>query len=427
MSGNDHEIENITCPFCGLACDDLRIGVSGGQLDVKANGCVISRPAYAAASRDQSSTPPPRVQGRSATLDEALARAASILGSARGPLISGMATDVAGARAVMDLADRVGAVTDHMGSTAKLRNLLVVQDCGWITTTLTEVRNRADLIVFVGTDAVSRFPRFFERIVWVRESMFDLDPAAREIVYLGEAADTSAGTSPTGRAPTVIPCENRRLGEVLGGLRALANGRRPQTWEVAGVPIATLEALAEKMKQSKYGVAVWAAGDLNYPHAELTVETLADLIRDLNRAGRFNGVALAGTDGDFTFNQVHTWQTGYPFRTSLGSGHPVYDPYHNATERLLESGEADVLLWVSSLSVKRTPPATSVPTIVIGHAAMVLVSEPEVFIPVATPGVDATGHFYRADKVVALPLRKLRDSGLPGVADVVGALLARLG
>jgi formylmethanofuran dehydrogenase subunit B len=415
---------NVPCPFCGLACDDLGIAVSADRVEVKANGCILSTAAFARAGH--SATQQPRVAGVPASLADATAHAAKILSAAHLPLIAGLATDVAGARSAVALADRVGAVTDHLGSAAKLRNLLVLQDAGWITTTLAEARNRADLMLLVGTDVVTRFPRFFERVVWVRETMFDLDPSAREIVYLGEAQNTDAGIAPDGRKPTLIPCENRRLGEVLGALRAVVAGRRIARDEVAGVPLTVLASLAERMKQSKYGVAAWAAGDLDFPHAELAVQALADLVRDLNRTTRFSGLALAGTDGDYTYNQVHTWQTGFPFRTSLATGHPVYDPYHFGTDRLLESGEADALLWVSSLNPARLPPATAIPTILVGHGSMQLPREPEVFIPVATPGVDHAGHFYRADKVVTLPLQKLRESPLPGVAEVLDAILTAL-
>ena len=424
MSSTQNDLHDIPCPFCGLACDDLQLVIAQGSIEVKANGCPISVPAFARAGREASVQP--RVAGAPVPLAEAVAHAARILGAARQPLVAGLATDVSGARSALALADRIGAVIDHMGAAAKLRNLLVVQDAGWITTTLTEVRNRADLLVLVGTDVVSRFPRFFERIVWVSQTMFGFDAGAREIVYLGEATNTGAGVAPDGRMPTIIPCENRRLGEVLGALRAVLAGRSVPPDAVAGVPVATLKTLAERMKQSTYGVAAWSAGDLAFPHAELTVQTLTDLIRDLNKTTRFNGLALAGTDGDFTFNQVHTWQTGFPFRTSLASGHPVYDPYHYGTERMLASGEADALLWVSSLNPDRIPPATATPTIVLGHGSMRLAREPEVFIPVATPGVDHTGHFYRADKVVALPLRKLRESPLPSAADALDAVLTAL-
>jgi formylmethanofuran dehydrogenase subunit B len=424
MSSTELERHDIPCPFCGLACDDLRIAVAERGIEVRENGCSISVAAFARAGRG--ATQHPRIKGAAVPLADAASEAARILDAAQLPLIAGLATDVAGARSALALADRVGAVCDHLGSAAKLRNLLVLQDAGWITTTLTEVRNRADLLILVGTDVVSRFPRFFERMVWVRESMFDLDPGAREIVYLGEVGNTDAGIAPDGRRPTVIPCANRHLGEVLGALRAIVAGRRVPRDNVAGIPVSTLKSLAELMKKSKYGVAAWAAGDLDFPHAELTVQTLTDLIRDLNRTTRFNGLALAGTDGDFTFNQVHTWQTGFPFRTSLATGHPVYDPYHYGTDRLLASGEADALLWVTSLNPTRLPPATAAPTVVLGHGSMEFTREPDVFIPVATPGVDATGHCYRADKVVALPLRKLRESTLPSAAHALDAIRAAL-
>jgi len=425
MSTSATEHHDIACPFCGLACDDLRVGVTEDGVEVKANGCVISRPAFARAGTRAPAAP--RVGGTLVLLADAIAHAARILNDARLPLVAGLATDVAGARSALALADRIGAVTDHLGSAAKLRNLIVLQGSGWISTTLTEVRNRADLLVLMGTDVVSRYPRFFERVVWVAETLFELDSAAREIVYVGDVKDTSAGIAPGGRKPSVIPCENHRLGEVLGALRAIVAGRAISRDEVADVPVATLTALARRMTAAKYGVVAWVAGDLDFPHADLTVQTLTDLIRDLNRTTRFSGLPLAGTDGDFTYSQVHTWQTGFPFRTSFATGQPVYDPYHYGADRLLASGEADALLWLSSLNPTRLPPATTVPTIVLGAPSMQLTHEPDVFVPVAIPGVDHSGHFYRADKVVAVPLRKLRESSLPTAAAVLDGIRAALG
>jgi formylmethanofuran dehydrogenase subunit B len=58
---------------------------------------------------------------------------------------------------------------------------------------------------------------------------------------------------------------------------------------------------------------------------------------------------------------------------------------------------------------------------------MQLPREPEVFIPVATPGVDDSGHFFRADKVVTLPLRKLRESQTVRAAAALDAILKALG
>ncbi|HEX6827498.1 MAG TPA: formylmethanofuran dehydrogenase, partial [Burkholderiales bacterium] len=359
-------------------------------------------------------------------LDDAVAEAAALLGRARGPLFAGMATDMAGARALLSLADRCGAVVEHMNAAAKLRNLLAVQDGGWITTTLSEVRNRADLVVLAGTSVVSRFPRFFERCVWNAETLFGLDPGKREIVYLGRGLDTRAGTAPDGRAPQILECDQARLGEAFAAMRALLAGQRLQREEAAGLPMEQWRVLVERMKAARYGVVVWAAPDLDFPHAELTVQMLAELIKDLNHVTRCAGLPLGGNDGDFTANGVEMWQTGFPFRTRFGASGPDYDPYHFSSARLLASGEADALLWVSSFDERRGPPGTAVPTVVLGRPGMRFEREPEVFIPVGVPGLDHAGHFFRTDKVVALPLRKLRESALPSVAEAAAAMEAAL-
>ena len=59
---------------------------------------------------------------------------------------------------------------------------------------------------------------------------------------------------------------------------------------------------------------------------------------------------------------------------------------------------------------------------VLGCNGMVFKKEPDIYIPVATPGIDHAGHIYRTDNVVALRLRKLRETKLPSVADVITAI-----
>ena len=411
-----------TCPFCGLLCDDVKVSVHGTAIEFQANDCALSARGLA-----QATTPAgARIAGVVASLEQAVGAAAELLRKAAAPLFGGLATDVAGMRAVMQLADRCGAVLDHMNAPAKFRNLLALQEGGWISTTLMEVRNRADLIVLAGCDLARRFPRFFERCVWVDETLFGLKSAEREVVVLGAGIDPSVGVAPDGRAPLHLPCDVARLGEAFAVLRALTSGTPLQAEAAAGLPMADWRSLADRMKRARYAVIVWAAPDLDFPHAELTVAVLCELIKELNRTTRAAGLPLGGSDGDFTADGVELWQTGLPFRTNFAGGLPHYDPYRHSTERLLAEGEVDVLLWISAFDEERGPPPASVPTVVLGRPGMRCAREPQVFIPVGTPGVDHAGHLLRADKVVMLPLRQLRDVGLPSVAQVITDIEARL-
>ena len=413
-------VENVTCPFCGLLCDDLTVERDvTGNLNVIKNGCQKSVTFFGRSPQ----APSPRVGGKPVAIEEAVAKAAEILGKAKLPLFAGLGTEVQGMRAVMSLADKTGAVLDHMNSNGFMRNIQVIQNSGWQITTLAEVRNRVDLLVIVGTDIVSVFPRFFEREVWNKDNMFGQDTSSREVVYLGgQNIDTSAGVSPDGRKPEYLPCDLDRLPDVVSALRALALGKQPHATEVAGIAMADLEKLAERLKAAQYSVVVWAAAPLNFPHAELTVQNITELVKELNKTTRSNGLPLGGIEGDMNANQVSTWISGYPMRTSYARTYPEHDPYHFSTDRLLASGEADALFWVSSFNPDRTPPQADLPTVVFGHPYMKLEKEPDVFIPVGMPGADHKGIMFRTDNVVSLPLEQLRASSLPSLAEVLTAI-----
>jgi formylmethanofuran dehydrogenase subunit B len=406
--------ENVPSPFSGTAVDDLKIAVQGLQVKVLEGGAENTIPLLEMPVTDTQ----PRVRGEPASLEAAVAAAANILASSRLPLFSGFGTDVDGTRAALSLIDRAGGVFDQMRAEGGLRNLLVLQDSGWVATTFAELKNRVEVLVVVATDVESQFARFFERFVWPRETLFGEDASRREIICLGAPQSGTAAMAPDGRAPTVIPFATERLPEVAAALAALARGAKLQAEAVAGVPVADLEALLARLRAARYSVFTWAAGQLAFPHAELAVQQICQVVNRLNAETRSAILPLGGQEGDRTAGQVCTWLTGYPTRVSFARGFPEYDPYHFSTARLLADGQADALVWVANLSAT-PPPVTALPTVVIGRSGMTFEREPEVFIPVGVPGIDHAGHMYRCDNVVAMPLYQLRESGLPTAAEVL--------
>ena len=213
------------------------------------------------------------------------------------------------------------------------------------------------------------------------------------------------------------------LPEVIAVLKALIKKQPILAETVGGIAISDLLAIADQLRAAKYGVVTWAAGALSYSQAELTVQMLSDMIKEINDQNtRCSGLPLAGKEGDQTANQVCGWTTGYPARTRFSRGYPEYDPFLNDSRVLLANGEADVLVWVQAFNVNATPPVTDLPTIVVGRSGMTFTKEPEIFIPVGTPGIDHAGHAYRMDNVVAIRLKKLRNSNLPSTADVLNAI-----
>ncbi len=447
-----HTYDNVTCPFCGLLCDDLRITRTGSTLKVD-NGCPranagFQRPLPAAK---------PMVRGAEVSFEEAVQAAAGLVRAAKLPLYGGMASDVSGARAVMAIADKTCGVVDHALSEGQYRNFRVVQTSGWIMSTLTEVRNRADLLVIVGTDVHKLHGRFFDRIVTNQHTMFEGLAGKRTIVFIGEGLDTSAATGPRIDEVITLPVAKDRIPEVLGAISALLRGHpipppeapaasgakrsgilssllsggkssspAAAAHEIAGVAFSAIAAVAEKCKQAKYGVMVWAPPALSMPQADLTVHMMTEIVRELNIHTRFAGLSLGGNEGAPSAASTCTWQTGFPLRVSFANGAPEYDSYRFNISRMLTDGEGDMLLWVASIGTDIGLPQTTAPTILLGTPGVRTAQPATVYIPVGTPGIDHTGQMVRCDNVVSLPMQNLGRSQLPSAAKVLTAIQAAL-
>lgn len=415
MKTNENSTQNIstTCPACGLLCDDVVLNTK--SLKSVKNSCTKSIAFFEQAL----SSATPSIDGKATDLSSAVKAAADILANSQQALFAGLGTEVQGMRALMQLAEKTGATLDHMHSAGTVRNTLTLQNSGWQTTTLTEVKNRADLILAVGTDIVSSHPRFFEKLVWNADSMFA--KPTPELIYLAETGtNTVPGISPSGVAPTMVAADTTALPEIFAALNALANNKNLATDTVAGIAVATLQSILDRLKTARYAVIVWSASNLKFAQAELTVQSMTQLIAKLNESNRVSGLALNSGDGDTSVNNTSTWISGYAtrnrFNPQKNGGKAEYDAYHFSTERQLAA--CDALLWISSFNAY-PPPSTAVPSIVIGHPNMKFERPPAVFIPVSIPGLDQAGTMFRMDSAVALPLKKLRASNLPSLSQVV--------
>lgn len=412
---------SVTCPFCGLHCDDLEVSSQDRRLSVLRNGCDLAKAGFERAIPETS----PMVDGRPASLEAALKRAGELIAAARLPLYGGLGTDVEGMRGVMALADRSGGVVDHAASAAQYRNVGVLQTRGWVMSTLTETRNRADLVVIVASDVATLHPRFIERILAPADTMLEAAPRSRTVVLLGKGTAASRFTGGPIGDVIDIPCDAASIPGVLATLRAILRDVPLGDGAAASVPVDALSDLAQRCRKASYAVFVWAPQAFDFPEADAAVHAIAEIVRDLNKSTRAAGLTLGGNDGGASAASVCSWQSGYPLRVSFAGGIPTYDPYRFDIARMLAAGEGDLLVWVSTFGPP--PPATAkVPVIALAAPDAKFSTPPAVFIPVATPGLDIAGRLVRCDSVVSLPLRRLRALELPSLSEIASRLLATL-
>lgn len=401
-----------TCPFCALLCDGYGLAADGDRLALVGSDCPRARAGLAqfGAAPIAAAGAPPRIGPQAVALDAALDEAARRLSQSRQPLFGGLATDVDGARALYPLACATGAILEPAGGETLMHSLRALQDRGNFTTTLAEVRNRADLIVCIGSSPRERYPELWRR-VGIGEALVE----QRDIVFLGAPVDPVLENLPHTRARSVA-----LEGDLFDGvaqLAALVNERR-----IDATP--ELAALAAALRAARYAVLVVETSKLPAQGA-LIMESLNAVVGALNRTTRAASLPLGGNDGLAAVNYTIAWLSGMPLRSRAGPLGLEHEPQRFGAERLLADGSVDALLWITSFGPEPAVPTATLPTVVLGHPGT-RVPDGAVFLPVATPGIASPGHLVRTDGSVTVPLVAVKQDALPTVAELLKQLTARV-
>jgi formylmethanofuran dehydrogenase subunit B len=351
------------------------------------------------------------IGGAPAELSAAAAAAARLLDASRQPLIAGLGADVAGARAAVALAQRLGAAVDHMHGDALLRDMDVLREAGAMLIAPTEARVRADTVLLVGPGAGANESDLSQ---YVLSAAGAGGVTGRRVFWLCPGADLG----PANRI-AIIGRSVHELPALLAVLRARINGRPAR----AG-PVSTqmLEGLADALKAAKFGVAVWSALRLD----ALTIEMLCGLVDDLNTTTRFSGLPIPPGDNGAGVQQVCGWTMGFPVRTGWGRSYPEHDPWQYRASRLVDSGEADCVLWISAYRAAAPEWNGDPPTIALAPADAPFRRPPRVHIAVGAPGCDhdGVGHYAMLGGFAAMAATN--PSKALSVAEAINSIRAHL-
>lgn len=405
------ESEKITsaCPFCGLACDDLNLRVEDGRIHVQPGLCERAEQGFQNFDEDLQ----PMVEGRPATMEEAIAQAARILAAARRPFYSGLDADIVGIKAVLRLAEKTSGIVDHGASAASFAHYRALQIDGGFQTTLSEVANRADLFIFFATNGVDVAPRLFQKWIWRDKKLFRDPSKEPHLIFIGPDAPPPEARHPSGAKVAIhhIKVATDALPEVATALRMLwkVNPDMPLPKSVpktiAGVKVAAWREVIEAIRRADYGVMSWYGGNFPEKTADLIVRMLSQWIQEINQTQRFAALPLGGAGNAIGAAQVSTWQNGFPLRVAYGQGGVEHDSWKFSHQSCADEG--DLLVWISCFNA--TPiPSNNVPRIVLAASAAGVTKKTEVFLPLAVPGIDHAGTVVRCDSSVSVPLNRVR-------------------
>jgi formylmethanofuran dehydrogenase subunit B len=105
-------VNNATCTFCGCVCDDIELHADEVRIHEAKRACILGK-AWFLNHTAERLYPDALIDGREASVDEAIELAAELLDSAHMPLVYGMSNITCEAqREAVALAERLGGVVD---------------------------------------------------------------------------------------------------------------------------------------------------------------------------------------------------------------------------------------------------------------------------------------------------------------------------
>jgi len=452
-------ISNVTCPVCGSLCDDLEIEVKDNVVTRVKNACGMGESKFLGYSAHRPPKPLIRKNGElvEVTLADAVKKSAEVLANASYPILYGWSNTCCEASSVgIELAEEIGGVIDNTSTVCHGPSVLSIQDVGYSTCTLGQIRHRADLVLYWGSNPWSAHPRHIERYTNFTEGRFRHSEWHRYLSSLSayrskkrvervcklaeEIHEAATETTPVPEQPRQLPhslfekerkmivvdvrrtrsadiadcflqVEPNKDYEIFQALRALLRDDELQVDSVGGVPVEVLEDLVDVLVGCEFGVLFFGVG-LTMSEGKLrNIEAGISLVRDLNQYTKFMIMPMRGHYNVTGANIVSTWQTGYPFAVDMSHGYPRYNPGESSVVDILSRGESDAALIVASDPVAHFPKKAvqslvESPLIVIDPEMNATSLMADVVFPCAIAGVEAEGTAYRMDRV-PLPLKKV--------------------
>ena len=397
---------NFTCPFCSLLCDDVKLEIKQNRLKPVDSGCRLLVSSLKNKIYDQFS----RVDGKKTNISQAIKKLSFLIKESKSTLFAGMGTDIKGTRAALDIIDKYKCIVDHFSSDSYVKTLKSMQETGGFFLTLSELKNRADTIIIFQSGG-DELPMLFEKFVFPKNTINNLKK--RKIVFIGSKAPKFLNKNKKLINFEFIKSDSVSLLNFISGIKKLVNSDSSETKNKK------LLSLLNLLKATKYGAVLWSTSELQNDLSDLIVNEINLLIQDLNKFTRFSGLSLSGSEHILTVNEVLLWQSGFPIRTSFSNGSPVHDINKFSASNLIRNKEIDLAIWINSFSEKNIIINKKIKNVLIGIPSHPQKNNVDIFIPIGTPGLDHNSHLLRIDKVVTMPLKKIRNISLPSVEQVL--------
>ena len=401
------------CTGCSLLCQDIEADVSDGRLSKAKNLCRKGHGHFQASFSERTF---PIIGGKQVDLNQAIARAAEILRSAKSPLLFGWSNSTLEAQRVgISLAEKLGATIDDTSTFCQDSLMESILSGNLPSSTLDDVRNYADTSIFWGADPSNSHPRHLSRFSYYprgekRQKSYEEERTCLVVdVRMSATAalckENLYRVSPGGDA------------EFIEAIISVLEGKIPRVGDKK-----KMIELGGLLKKTEWG-AIFPGPGLVYS-LQGNMEILERLLARLNEITVFKVVPMVGHFNTRGFYELLREKTGHVNRVSFKGGEIAHGPEQSV---MTAAKSCDAALIVGSDPLSSLPFGTAqalarLPLIAIDPHRSLTTDAAEVVIPSAISGLEAGGTAVRTDGV-KIEFEPIIEAGIPADEQILKRIM----
>ena len=429
-------MKRITCSGCSLLCDDIIVKSDGIYIDEVIGACLKGKERFdQITAKNRLLNPMIRKNNKleKVSWEEALNKVVEILNKSSKPLLYGFSNVSCEAQVKgIELAKKINGFLDSNSTICQGKVLNISKETGITLTTITEVINKADLLILWGANAAESIPRLLNKTVFSRGKFRMTGREIRTLIIIDPVKTASFNVMGVRDiALQIKPDKDLDLIRVLKEECCSENSIPSEG--VAGLDQSDLKRLLLQLNGAEYGVVFIGQGLLRPQSKVQVIKELLELIEMINekqQKGRISVMMLGGHFNMAGFDHVALSITGKNNSLKFSNG-KIVDTSETVVS-IVQKEDFDCSIIVGTDPISHFPrelssKLASKPIIVLENRKSATTYLAEVVLPTAITGIESRGLAYRIDQV-PVDLKKILNppSKIPSDQELLNQIIERI-
>jgi len=429
-------MKRSVCSGCSLLCDDIMVKSDGIYIDEVFGACLKGKEKFdQITSQHRILSPMIRKNEnlQKASWDDAIQRVVDLIKKSKKPLIYGLSNSSCEAQLKgIELAKLINGFIDSNASICQGKVLDNAINTGITLTTITEIINKADLIILWGSNAAESIPRLLNKVLFSRGKFRMTGREIKTLIIIDPVKTASFNTMGVRDvALRIAPGKDLELIKVLKE-ECCALDSIPSEG-AAGLDKDDMKRLLQHLSGAEYGVIFVGQGILTPQKNSNLINELLDLVQMINIKQERGRITLAMMGGHFNMTGFdHVALSMYGKRGALQFRDNQISDIDDTIIKKIETEDFDCSIFIGTDPISHFPMSLSSklakkPIILIDNRDSATLQLSSIVLPTAITGIECSGLAYRLDHI-PIELKKVINSPskIPTDEEILNQIIQKL-